>query len=262
MRNQSVCVCMYVCRCLTNLHLPPEDPTSCHEETPNSRTQCCSEDFCNTHQNYKGPIPGESCLPPPPPAPPPRPHTRPSHAHSCLIHRHICERNILTTSHMRPRAPPFVRQLNHAHVIAPHHLRFLDRNLWHTHIIHTSQTHTCLPHLHHTQTHTHLCHAARRRLSRCVSPPAHCPLPCPMHLQHVRLMHSFLGIPHTHTHTRVAHAHLYLLLLCILTLCASTHTSATTPLGLHAPAQHSLCLLTFRIIHIDLLKTRRNAKQL
>lgn len=222
MRNQSVCVCMYVCRCLTNLHLPPEDPTSCHEETPNSRTQCCSEDFCNTHQNYKGPIPGESCLPPPPPpAPPPRPHTRPSHAHSCLIHRHICERNILTTSHLRSRAPPFVRQLNHAHVIAPHHLRFLDRNLWHTRITHTSQTHTCLPHLHHTHISVMLhavdCPAASRPL---LTAPCSAPCTCNMCVLCLR----FLGfLIHTHTHTRCTRTPVFVVVVYPHLVCVYTH---------------------------------------
>lgn len=221
---------MYVCRCLTNLHLPPEDPTSCHEETPNSRTQCCSEDFCNTHQNYKGPIPGESCLPPPPPpAPPPRPHTRPSHAHSWLIHRHICERNILTTSHLRSRAPPFVRQLNHAHVIAPHHLRFLDRISWHTRITHTSQTHTCLPHLHHTHISVMLhavdCPAASRPL-----PPA---LP---HALATCASCAFVSwdSSYTHTHTHALHTHTCICCCCASSPCLRLHTRppplASTPL--------------------------------
>lgn len=256
MRNQSVCVCMYVCRCLTNLHLPPEDPTSCHEETPNSRTQCCSEDFCNTHQNYKGPIPGESCLPPPPPPAPPRPHTRPSHAPSCLIHRHICERNILTTSHLRPRAPPFVRQLNHAHVIAPHHLRFLDRILWHTRITHTPVYHISITHtLTYISVMLHAvdCPAASRPL-----PTAPCSAPCTCNMCVLCLR--FLGFL-IHTHTHALHTHTCICCCCVSSPCLRLHTRLP-PLGLHAPAQHSLCLLTFRIIHIDLLKTRRNAKQL
>lgn len=254
MRNQSVCVCMYVCRCLTNLHLPPEDPTSCHEETPNSRTQCCSEDFCNTHQNYKGPIPGESCLPPPPPPAPPRPHTRPSHAPSCLIHRHICERNILTTSHLRSRAPPFVRQLNHAHVIAPHHLRFLDRILWHTRITHTPVYHISITHtLTYISVMLHAvdCPAASRPL-----PTAPCSAPCTCNMCVLCLR--FLGFL-IHTHTHALHTHTCICCCCVSSPCLRLHTRLP-PLGLHAPAQHSLCLLTFRIIHIDLLKTRRNAK--
>lgn len=222
MRNQSVCVCMYVCRCLTNLHLPPEDPTSCHEETPNSRTQCCSEDFCNTHQNYKGPIPGESCLPPPPPAPPPpRPHTRPSHAHSWLIHRHICERNILTTSHLRSRAPPFVRQLNHAHVIAPHHLRFLDRILWHTRITHTHLFTT-------SPSHTHSCctpSTVPLRLAPCSLPPA---LP---HALATCASCAFVSwdSSYTHTHTRCTRTPVFVVVVYPHLVCVYTHDHPPWP---------------------------------
>lgn len=227
MRNQSVCVCMYVCRCLTNLHLPPEDPTSCHEETPNSRTQCCSEDFCNTHQNYKGPIPGESCLPPPPPpAPPPRPHTCPSHAHSCLIHRHICERNILTTSHLRSRAPPFVRQLNHAHVIAPHHLRFLDRILWHTRITHTHLFTTSPSHTHsHTSLSCCTPSTVPLRLTPCPLPPA---LP---HALATCASCAFVSwdSSYTHTHTRCTRTPVFVVVVYPHLVCVYTHDHPPWP---------------------------------
>lgn len=219
---------MYVCRCLTNLHLPPEDPTSCHEETPNSRTQCCSEDFCNTHQNYKGPIPGESCLPPPPPPAPPRPHTRPSHAHSCLIHRPICERNILTTSHLRSRAPPFVRQLNHAHLIAPHQLRFLRQKF----VAHTHHTHTCLPHLHHTHSHTSLScctpSTVPLRLAPCSLPPA---LP---HALATCASCAFVSwdSSYTHTHTRCTRTPVFVVVVYPHLVCVYTQPPplASTPL--------------------------------
>lgn len=191
-------MCMYVCmyRCLTN-HLPPEDPTWCHEETPTSSTQCCSEDFCNTLQNYKGPIPGESCLNPP--------HaSHSSHPFGSHHHRHI-----LTASHIRMRddaLAPLSVSFSHAHVIAPHHLRFLDRNLWYTHHTHTSFTsYTCIP-ISLTHTHTHLCPAARHRLFRCVSTHPPTPLPhiftCASCVEKRRNTKLFLGISHTHTRTR------------------------------------------------------------
>lgn len=231
MRNQSVCVCMYVCRCLTNLHLPPEDPTSCHEETPNSRTQCCSEDFCNTRLNYKGPIPGESCLPPPPPPPPapPRPHTRPSHAHSWLIHRHICERNILTTSHLRPRAPLCASvEPRPCHCTASSAF-FRQNFVAHTHHTHITNTHLFTTSPSHTHSHTSLSCCTPSTVPLRLA-PALWPAPCTCNMCVLCLR--FLGfLTHTPTHTRVAHAHLYLLLLSILTLSASTHNTHRPPLA-------------------------------
>ncbi|XP_030558334.1 TGF-beta receptor type-1 isoform X3 [Drosophila novamexicana] len=45
-------------RCLPlAIHLPPEDPAWCHDNTPISSTKCCQDDFCNTRENYNGVIP-------------------------------------------------------------------------------------------------------------------------------------------------------------------------------------------------------------
>lgn len=48
-------------RCLSvENHIPPDDPAWCHEHTSESSVQCCEEDFCNTKDNYAGPLPGEN----------------------------------------------------------------------------------------------------------------------------------------------------------------------------------------------------------
>lgn len=181
-------------------------------------------------------------------------HTTPTHA--SFTDTHLREKHLNHISYA-PSVSLFVRQLYHAHVIAPHHLRFLDRILWHIRITNTPYTHLHTTSPSHTHTHISVilhavdCLAASRPL-----PPV--PVPAPSTCNMCVLCRRFLGFL-THTalqHTCAAHAHLYLLLLCILTLSASTPPLACTPLC----STLSVCLLTFRIIHIDLLKTRRQRK--
>lgn len=150
-------------------------------------------------------------------------HTTPTHA--SFRDTHLREKHLNHISYAPPRAPLCASVVPRPCHCTASFAFFRQNFVAHTHHTHSIHTHTCIPHLHHT--HSHLCHAARRRLSRCVSPPCvspptHCPCPCPKHLQHVRLVPSFLGIPHTHTHMRCTRTPVFVVVVYTHLVCVYT----------------------------------------
>lgn len=146
-------------------------------------------------------------------------HTTPTHA--SFTDTHLREKHLNHISYA-PSVSLFVRQLYHAHVIAPHHLRFLDRILWHIRITNTPYTHLHTTSPSHTHTHISVilhavdCLAASRPLL---------PVPAPSTCNMCVLCRRFLGfLTHTqHCNTHALHTHTCICCCCVSSPCLRLH---------------------------------------
>lgn len=179
-------------------------------------------------------------------------HTTPTHA--SFRDTHLREKHLNHISYAPPRAPLCASVVPRPCHCTASFAFFRQNFVAHTHHTHSIHTHTCIPHLHHT--HSHLCHAARRRLSRCVSPP------CPLSLSLSQALATcascaVVSWDSSHTHTHALHTHTCICCCCVYSPCLRLHPPLACT---HLCSTLCVCLLTFRIIHIDLLKTRRQGK--